>query len=336
MNNDLRLFQRNSYMRKLLILLFTIGFSSFSFAQFNVYHHFPDSNAIWGETYSIGSCGCGYNSYIYNYVLKGDTIVNGLTYRKVYKNDGYIIQDCTCLGPYAVLWEGDTYFYGAYREDTMKHIYMCCTYDLGSKDTLLYDFNLKVGDTLHQYNVSHYYSQPDRVFSIDSTLVGGVYRKRFNIEVANDTLLWSIPSIIEGIGSTHGLFAPMTIPFEGGTYLNCFSQNGKTIWPYPVTDSCGLYYLGVPALQQNKPVITIYPNPSKGLFTFDISSDNYQPIKAVEVYNVWGEKVFTGTLRSTQGDNSINLSNQPNGVYFYRITGENENLIGEGKLVIQK
>jgi hypothetical protein len=33
---------------------------------------------------------------------------------------------------------------------------------------------------------------------------------------------------------------------------------------------------------------------------------------------------------------SIDLSSQPNGVYFYRVLYEDGGLIGEGKLIIQK
>jgi hypothetical protein len=57
---------------------------------------------------------------------------------------------------------------------------------------------------------------------------------------------------------------------------------------------------------------------------------------SVEIYNVLGEKVFTETLHSVQGDNLINLSSEPSGVYFYRVLQQNGNLIGEGKIIVQK
>ncbi len=41
-------------------------------------------------------------------------------------------------------------------------------------------------------------------------------------------------------------------------------------------------------------------------------------------------------LKQVQHDVQIDLSNQPNGVYFYRVIKEDGNLVGEGKLVIQK
>jgi hypothetical protein len=57
-------------------------------------------------------------------------------------------------------------------------------------------------------------------------------------------------------------------------------------------------------------------------------------ISSIEVYNMLGEKVYEETLCSTQGDNTINLSNQPNGVYLYRVLQQDGTLLGEGKVVI--
>ena len=58
--------------------------------------------------------------------------------------------------------------------------------------------------------------------------------------------------------------------------------------------------------------------------------------QSLSVYSVLGQQVYTEILRSTQGDNTIDLSYQPNGVYLYRVIANNGELIGEGKLIIQK
>jgi hypothetical protein len=41
-------------------------------------------------------------------------------------------------------------------------------------------------------------------------------------------------------------------------------------------------------------------------------------------------------LKQVQRDLQIDLSNQPNGIYFYRITYLEGSLIRQGKVVIQK
>ncbi len=83
--------------------------------------------------------------------------------------------------------------------------------------------------------------------------------------------------------------------------------------------------------------VKVYPNPSNGEFTIVESGKlNMENEKSnIEVYNMLGEKVYSqfSTLNSPF---SINLSDEPNGVYLYRVINESGSLIGNGKLVIEK
>ncbi len=87
--------------------------------------------------------------------------------------------------------------------------------------------------------------------------------------------------------------------------------------------------------------ISVFPNPSSGIFTLALthpaSIAGSQTI--VEVYNVLGEKVTIATLKpmnQVQGDNLIDLSKEPNGVYFYRVISDGGLEIGSGKLIKDK
>jgi len=63
--------------------------------------------------------------------------------------------------------------------------------------------------------------------------------------------------------------------------------------------------------------ITIYPNPSNGIFQLTI--DNVQFPKAeIEVYNMLGELVYFSELRTP--NSRLDLSSLPSGIYFVRIT----------------
>jgi len=79
----------------------------------------------------------------------------------------------------------------------------------------------------------------------------------------------------------------------------------------------------------------VYPNPSIGIFSFQISNNEYR-ITNIEVYDVLGKKVFSSNFPLSTTHYSINLSNQPNGIYFYWVLKENGELMGDGKLIIQK
>ncbi|HTA27097.1 MAG TPA: T9SS type A sorting domain-containing protein [Bacteroidia bacterium] len=81
--------------------------------------------------------------------------------------------------------------------------------------------------------------------------------------------------------------------------------------------------------------VILYPNPNNGKFNIQFSVVSVQ-LSVVDVYNMLGEKVFTEILRSAQGDNRINLSNLPSGLYLYRVIDGNGGLIGSGKFVMEK
>ncbi|HTA84514.1 MAG TPA: T9SS type A sorting domain-containing protein [Bacteroidia bacterium] len=79
-----------------------------------------------------------------------------------------------------------------------------------------------------------------------------------------------------------------------------------------------------------------YPNPSNGIFNLGFSAVNSPENKTIEVYSILGEKVLAKALNSAPGGNTVDLSSRPNGVYLYRVVTNNGELVGEGKLIIQK
>jgi hypothetical protein len=90
--------------------------------------------------------------------------------------------------------------------------------------------------------------------------------------------------------------------------------------------------LGIDKINQNN-TFSLYPNPNKGIFTIQSSIEN--DALSVDIYNMLGEKVLTEILPSSQEDNTINLTEQPGGIYLYRIISGKGELVGNGKFVIQ-
>jgi len=93
--------------------------------------------------------------------------------------------------------------------------------------------------------------------------------------------------------------------------------------------------LGINEISNNNS-LTVYPNPSDGKFT--IEEQGVRNKEQVEVYNMLGERVYAAPLPQTPKGalNTIDLSNQPSGIYLYRVMAEDGSLIGNGKLVINK
>ncbi len=93
---------------------------------------------------------------------------------------------------------------------------------------------------------------------------------------------------------------------------------------------------GVSSVSAEHAQITVYPNPSNGIFTIAMKNTSLK-VNTVEVYNILGEKVYTSSPQNPNGAiNTINLSSQPNGIYLYRIVADGGNIIGEGKLAVQR
>jgi hypothetical protein len=80
----------------------------------------------------------------------------------------------------------------------------------------------------------------------------------------------------------------------------------------------------------------VYPNPTNGAFTVQVSGVSGSAV--IEVYDVLGAKVYSKALDMTNGGNTtVNMANQSNGIYLYRIiSSANGNLLGEGKIALEK
>jgi hypothetical protein len=77
------------------------------------------------------------------------------------------------------------------------------------------------------------------------------------------------------------------------------------------------------------PAFSIFPNPSgNGSFTLTGIKEG----QIIEIYTLPGNKCYSAPITGTI--QYLNLSSQPQGIYFYRILSENK-LINSGKLVIQ-
>lgn len=79
------------------------------------------------------------------------------------------------------------------------------------------------------------------------------------------------------------------------------------------------YYSGTTGIEEQllNDQININPNPSNGAFyiNFKNAATKYE----VEIYNVYGEKVYETSNLNHQTSNKINLSNSPGGIYLIKI-----------------
>jgi len=304
-------------MKKILLFICVFVFLKVIHGQTNVYHPFPDSNAYWTETNWFVSSGCNVLDE-HTVFVSGDTIIGTNNYHKIYKS-GYISASCPPPG-----YNYFNSYLGALRQDTLiKKVFFLPV--LNTLEELLYDFNLNIGDTLpYSYNQG----QQDTVFKIDSALVGNSYHKRFILKSLVDSFPQpdSSYAIIEGVGSTFGLLAPLAVFDEAGFVLNCFAHSGQF---YPTNSNC-IFFTTVPKATKQKHLISISPNPI--ITETVIKSDNNFINATLTFYNSVGQKV--NQIENLYGNIILfKRDNLPNGLYLIQINEDNKILLKE-KIII--
>jgi hypothetical protein len=287
-----------------------------SFSQTNTYFL---NNPVW-QVFS--SCAvplpCIRNEY-YNYYVNGDTIINSLVYKKIYKQ-GQVTYSWMaappwgCSGSYNYVDTFPTYFMRSVGKKIFLHQY-------DTTDYLLYDFNLSIGDTLPLSLVN---SATDLVVAeIDSIFTTYGYRKRFRIVDGGSTTTY----LIEGIGHLNGLVEPLNVVFECGYSLVCFSLNDTAYFP-SIGTTCNLL-LGIVSLKDEKPP-AVFPNPFDNFTT--IYFNPITEFAELIIFNIEGQIIRT--MKDISGGSvKIERGSLSSGFYFYELRQESK-IIASGKLIV--
>jgi len=258
--------ERGRSRQILWAMLCTVSCSLAS-AQTSIYHPFPDSNAVWGMKSWCMDGQCGDAALIQNRYA-GDTLIEGLLYKRIHEVFVMTSSNGCCYPP-------EDLGSGFLREDTLaKRVFWRS--GAMAQDSLLYDFDAQVGDTLKGYMGScGDWGQYWTVESIDSTLIGINYRKRINFQVFDPCTRFAI---VEGVGSMMGLTTCPYIPFEFGITLQCFTASDSLLYSAPCgpdIEACGDLASTIPErFSANGPYLRISPNPATGYLhvDFDMAS----------------------------------------------------------------
>ena len=181
-------------------------------------------------------------------VLGNDTTINGLEYKSV--ND---------------------FRYPGLREDSgIVYIYIL---DI-SAEKILYNFNIEVGDTMHESTYHYMVGTPFiTITEIDSMDSPQGKRRRYHTSAGM--------AFYEGIGAELGLyFDPVYFPsLSGGSSLRCFEQHGLSqLYSSNATIGCGSLDMSVNENKITAP--DIYPNPAQNQLYIqaDKNAPKYQAV----------------------------------------------------------
>ncbi|MCW3085993.1 MAG: hypothetical protein JWP12_3359 [Bacteroidetes bacterium] len=312
---------------KLPIILLLILFTVQGLAQISVYKPFPTYGRWNVETVGpYDPSGGGPAPLTYKYEIfesNGDTVIGSYTYKIVR------LSQRTITGPGPFPPYSPWTFSFAYRNDIpAKQVYIYTNipdhYQAGTlipahyQDTLFYDFNLNVGDTLKESYVfnpldtgSYTYSRRI-VASIDSVLICGEFHKQFNF-VCDDFS----DELVEGMGfADHFMHTFETCPFEP-VYLST------------TTFSCTLTSANDP---QNIPTdnVSIFPNPASSTIQLSDTKNIVLPFD-YSITDCLGRLVNKGTAT---GYKTIDISALENGLYFLMILDKQKKTF-QGKFLKQ-
>lgn len=307
--------KKTLYPLLLLVLMLTTFSSSAQYKSF-----FGDSLTEW---YYV-TTEVGFGSFTYPTVkisCDADTIVNSVLYKAcrasrilpshivgeplIYDTtDVFLLTEDTTLGLLTSRIQTDTLIL-----DTI------CNLSLAPQDTFCY----------YQHGYPTPYSYCRYVDTID--YIGNNKRVRLgNLSF----------SFIEGVGSTFSmaqiLYRPQLDNFDayyGGEILGCHLKDGivnytdslenSQFWNLNKIEDC-IWYNFTAIQEQKMPIpISLYPNPSAGIFTIETS--NLQTV-TINVYNVSGQIILQKTIN--QNTTLIDLTAHPEGLYLLQLINEDQ------------
>ncbi len=305
-----------------LLVIFSVIWLA-DFCQTNVYHPFPDSNAVWIQN-SDGWYGTA--CWIYhdqNLYISGDTILSGRSYHKLYLNE-YVSEFCSPPNtPFPPFYSFGQY-YGAFRQDIPNKKVYLYKEGLAEPDVLAYDYNLNVGDTLPSSCLN---PGGAFVFQIDSVLVGNEYNKRFWL-----TNGWSYnyPALIEGLGGTYGAFGYFENPTnEWDEFLWCVQINNQPVWSYDTSYRCSI--ITKVGDHEQKINVQAFPNPFS-LFTTIKANIELTPA-TLTMTNIFGQEVRT-MVNLYGTEIKVYRNNLPAGIYFLCLK-QGKTIISKFKVIIK-
>jgi len=104
-----------------------------------------------------------------------------------------------------------------------------------------------------------------------------------------------------------------SVPF---TVVNTVQATDSAIIKMPSASNCSLKPNAIDETNAVPNNFNVYPNPTTQFLTFETSNNNQSNFE-VEIADMCGKKI--NSYNSTNSTLQINLSNMPNGIYFYQI-----------------
>ena len=288
-------------MRNLFILFCLVSLiKTNSFCQ-----SLPDTSATW----TVASIGWG--SYFANktYSINGDTTINSSIYKSIYVTNDSIFNPL------------ESNYFCAVRELNSKWLFVPAD---STKEFMLYDFDVKKGDTVIINNPWVEGEMELNVFNVDSIELNDTYYKRIDLGFyLSQNRFYISDHWIKGIGSTQGLHLSGLRMVDAGYQLLCFHRNDTLIYLDSPDGTCGYLSTGIKTNSIFSD-IKLCPNPLLNQLNVISNHD-----LVVEIYDSSGKKIISSD------EKIINVSHLVNGIYVAKIFDTKMEFIKSEKIVKQ-
>ena len=248
----------------------------------------------------------------WEYYIKGDTIIDSKTYKKVYQRN-FFQDDSTYATPYPYIIEEEALF-GAIRDDTiLRKVYMvrfpptigdysALDYCPLQEEFLLYDFDAEPGDTLT--GLCLFYGETENIF-IDSIK---------SIELFGYTLRTIFCQSEAGYGPVE--YAERIGFYESGVFYADWLYNSyHFLKKYCVGADCG-QYLGNEEPIRSSNQFRAYPNPASSHLLIDFINVQTARDHRIQVANSIGTILIDIAFPKRASPHIISVESWPPGIYF--------------------
>jgi hypothetical protein len=254
----------------------------------------------------------------WQYAIKGDSILNEMTYKKVY------FRELSDESPQFIEYER---FSGLMRDDTLNRKVFLLNYSLENlwtcpvnEEFLLYDFNVTLGDTIDNCLVQDFGQIV--IESVEYEYWYGNTRKILNYTFAG----------IEGIGSEYGVFEYGQGSKEKTSQTRTFGFR-LTDYCLGTDQECGCQWVGIE--EREKPVkLKVSPNPANEIVNFEFGNiQNFQQAQ-LRCYDVFGNLLHSEAVVQGQKEVVLDISSWPSGMYV-AVVYSNGGVVERSKFVVE-
>ncbi len=289
-------------MKRTLLLIFTswlLFIAAINYASAQQYKPTAVSGAHWIVIMTYEVSPNPVDGGIWEYYCNGDTLINEIEYKIIYRRDLEITQSGPPFTPIS-----DYELMGFMRDDTIaRKVYgidWLTTYPdecPEGEEYLMFDFSLSVGDTT---DICLFAFEQEEIMAI---WYGEAFFQMVNIFITPSS------SLYEGIGSQYGLFEAMISISGYSTYLYYYCPGSPCEYLVSTQNIVTPEYF------------KLYPNPSSSTLTIDFDAGNKW--QKVVVYNSMGIAVDEHALSPGASSHVLHTNNYSPGIYFCGLVNQN-------------